>query len=158
MAILKAISLENSVKKTREVGSSNTSSSSPTTVTHIYDTTQKLGNEQVSARTIVERVFEKARSLTDFELHELLPENDKINALLDYANCGIQSVNCSLASQDPFRSFDGTCNNLLNPLWGAANTAYRRLLPAQYEDGISLPVGYNQQVKGDSSKGPCKIC
>uniref|UniRef100_A0AAV2JFA5 Thyroid peroxidase n=1 Tax=Knipowitschia caucasica TaxID=637954 RepID=A0AAV2JFA5_KNICA len=48
--------------------------------------------------------------------------------------------------QDPpheYRSIDGRCNNRLNPLWGAANTALVRWLPAEYEDGEREPKGWN---------------
>ncbi|KAI9556896.1 hypothetical protein GHT06_016690 [Daphnia sinensis] len=38
----------------------------------------------------------------------------------------------------PYRSFDGTCNNLENPRYGEANTIYQRLMgPATYADGVS---------------------
>nr|XP_050848620.1 peroxidase-like [Vespula vulgaris]XP_050848621.1 peroxidase-like [Vespula vulgaris]XP_050848622.1 peroxidase-like [Vespula vulgaris]XP_050848623.1 peroxidase-like [Vespula vulgaris] len=40
-----------------------------------------------------------------------------------------------------YRSFDGTCNNLYNPTWGAANTRYGRLLLPNYADGIQTPTG-----------------
>lgn len=40
-----------------------------------------------------------------------------------------------------YRTMDGTCNNLQNPTWGAANTAFNRLLPAIYENGFNAPVG-----------------
>ncbi|KAK3796951.1 hypothetical protein RRG08_032253 [Elysia crispata] len=43
-----------------------------------------------------------------------------------------------------FRAMDGICNNLQNPTWGAANTAFRRLLPAIYENGFNQPVGWNR--------------
>lgn len=43
-----------------------------------------------------------------------------------------------------YRSLDGACNNLQNPTWGAANTAFRRLLPAIYENGFNQPVGWNR--------------
>lgn len=33
------------------------------------------------------------------------------------------------------RSFDGSCNNIEHPQWGSAFALYRRLLPAQYDDG-----------------------
>ncbi|XP_060804485.1 chorion peroxidase [Amyelois transitella] len=39
-----------------------------------------------------------------------------------------------------YRSMDGTCNNLDNPLrWGVSRTPFRRVLPANYGDGISSP-------------------
>lgn len=39
-----------------------------------------------------------------------------------------------------YRTIDGTCNNLENPSWGSAMTAYNRLLFPQYFDGkISFP-------------------
>lgn len=39
-----------------------------------------------------------------------------------------------------FRTLDGTCNNLKNPLWGSANMRYGRLLTPRYGDGISSPT------------------
>ncbi|KAK2721117.1 hypothetical protein QYM36_003405 [Artemia franciscana] len=38
-----------------------------------------------------------------------------------------------------YREYNGMCNNLENPHWGAALTANRRVLPAAYADGISAP-------------------
>ena len=37
-----------------------------------------------------------------------------------------------------FRSFDGTGNNPAHPEWGAAETAFARLAPADYADGVSV--------------------
>ena len=34
-----------------------------------------------------------------------------------------------------YRSADGTCNNLDNPSWGAADQTYQRLLDPVYDDG-----------------------
>src|SRR3954462_11887638 len=36
-----------------------------------------------------------------------------------------------------FRSFDGTGNNLSNPLWGSAGTDYARMARVDYADGFS---------------------
>ncbi|XP_059829139.1 eosinophil peroxidase-like [Hypanus sabinus] len=41
-----------------------------------------------------------------------------------------------------FRTFTSVCNNRKEPHWGASNTALARWLPARYEDGISLPLGW----------------
>ncbi|XP_053676616.1 peroxidase-like [Anopheles nili] len=51
---------------------------------------------------------------------------------------GFQSAS-GQCTNDPYRSFDGTCNNLLNPSWGAANTPFVRILNPKYGDGKSSP-------------------
>ena len=56
--------------------------------------------------------------------------------------------NCRTPTINKYRTIDGTCNNLRQPLLGASNTAFRRLLPADYEDGVSWPVGSYQQRIG----------
>ena len=61
-----------------------------------------------------------------------------------------RTYNCSEA----YRSIDGSCNNKNDPLRGASNTAFRRLLPAEYEDEINVPIGTNQTVNGDPFSGP----
>ena len=42
-------------------------------------------------------------------------------------------------SSKKYRSFDGTCNNLKQPLLGSMETPHKRLLPPVYEDGFSAP-------------------
>ncbi|XP_018570827.1 peroxidase-like [Anoplophora glabripennis] len=39
-----------------------------------------------------------------------------------------------------YRSYDGTCNSLRNPVTGTPNAPYTRLLPPNYGDGISTPT------------------
>ena len=72
--------------------------------------------------------------------------------MLQFAQCVDPPMpqNCSAT----YRSTDGTCNNEANPLQGASNTAFRRLLPAEYEDGIYIPIGANQTINGDPFAGP----
>ena len=56
--------------------------------------------------------------------------------------------NCHTPIINKYRTIDGTCNNLRQPLLGASNTAFRRVLSAYYEDSISQPVGAYQQLTG----------
>lgn len=37
----------------------------------------------------------------------------------------------------PFRSFDGSCNNVIHTAWGRSNTPFTRILPPDYEDGVN---------------------
>lgn len=49
--------------------------------------------------------------------------------------CTIHNVlNCNVTSK--YRTINGSCNNLQKSFQGAAFTAYSRLLPANYDDGI----------------------
>ncbi|XP_072325504.1 eosinophil peroxidase-like [Scyliorhinus torazame] len=41
-----------------------------------------------------------------------------------------------------YRTFTAVCNNRMHPRLGSSNTALTRWLPARYEDGISLPLGW----------------
>ena len=115
-----------------------------------------------TARTKVESVLIKALELVDSNLRDQLikrthlMDEDDMETVLDFAECidPTKLFNCSVPTINKFRSIDGTCNNLLRPLLGAANTEFRRVLPAQYEDGISVPVGHDQQVNGDPFEAP----
>ena len=44
---------------------------------------------------------------------------------------------CNFPTVNIFRTIDGTCNNLKKPLLGASGTAFKRLVPPVYEDGIN---------------------
>nr|XP_054391629.1 lactoperoxidase [Pongo abelii] len=56
--------------------------------------------------------------------------------------CGAPApvVRCDPCS--PYRTITGDCNNRRKPALGAANRALARWLPAEYEDGLSLPFGW----------------
>eukprot|EP00105_Crassostrea_gigas_P025286 XP_011445822.1 PREDICTED: peroxidase-like protein [Crassostrea gigas] len=41
--------------------------------------------------------------------------------------------------QDPYRTADGSCNNLFNPILGKAFTPQSRILPNAYDNSIDLP-------------------
>ncbi|KAM8866067.1 eosinophil peroxidase-like [Synchiropus picturatus] len=44
---------------------------------------------------------------------------------------------------DTFRTASGVCNNRLNTRWGSSNVPFTRWLPAEYQDGISVPKGWD---------------
>lgn len=46
-----------------------------------------------------------------------------------------------------FRTASSVCNNRLNTRLGASNTAFTRWLPAEYQDGISLPIGWDPELR-----------
>lgn len=39
----------------------------------------------------------------------------------------------------PYRTANGSCNNLQYPWWGESESPYKRLLPPDYDDGVSVP-------------------
>ena len=54
-----------------------------------------------------------------------------------------KEADCSSCYHQKYRSIDGSCNNLDNPLQGAAEVPFVRLLTPAYEDGVGLPVGWS---------------
>ena len=49
----------------------------------------------------------------------------------------IETKRCK--ADEPFRSLDGSCNNLRSPLSGSTNQPFRRILPPVYDDRFSSP-------------------
>ena len=54
-------------------------------------------------------------------------------------SCPIPDPICVSKFNSTFRTFDGTCNNLLHPSWGSAGSPVQRYLPPNYSDGIWKP-------------------
>ncbi|KAL7632516.1 UNVERIFIED_CONTAM: hypothetical protein RMT77_017179 [Armadillidium vulgare] len=50
-----------------------------------------------------------------------------------------------------YRTSDGSCNNIYNPRWGQARTAFERIVPPRYADGISSP---RRSVTGNELPSP----
>ena len=48
-------------------------------------------------------------------------------------------VDATCNQEDKFRSLDGSCNNLKNPMFGKVFTPVQRILPNAYKDHIMIP-------------------
>ena len=79
-----------------------------------------------------------------------------MKALHSLSNCtaALPTHDCSTLGVMEYRTYDGTCNNLFFPTRGAALTAFARLLPAKYEDGVAAPVGLSQMLAGAGLSPP----
>ena len=99
------------------------------------------------------------RLLTDDNLDELRPGSLLRKSEVDmmYRDSGCRAArpipSCSHSTINKYRTIDGTCNNLRNRQWGAAHTAFRRLIPSNYEDGISELRGCRQSMSRSIKQG-----
>ncbi|XP_055983729.1 myeloperoxidase [Sorex fumeus] len=71
----------------------------------------------------------------------------QLNLLSRSSGCAYQDVGVKCPEQDKYRTITGQCNNRRSPTLGASNRAFARWLPAEYEDGFSLPYGWTAGVK-----------
>ena len=86
----------------------------------------------------VHEVFTFAREYTEKNANRKKRQAAGFNTI-NSTFCPYQNVKITCNSTDKYRSYDGTCNNLVNPLIGAANVPYVRLLPPAYQDGVNSP-------------------
>lgn len=69
----------------------------------------------------------------------------KAQSRKDLSSISLRSNDCpyknnyTCNSSNKYQSFDGSCNNLLNPLLGRAETPYKRILNPVYDDGLNSP-------------------
>ena len=63
-------------------------------------------------------------------------------------------LDCSDPANHKFRTASGVCNNMDNPLFGAAGRIFRRILAPHYEDGIAQLRGTMQSMKSYSKIVP----
>lgn len=83
-----------------------------------------------------------------FNISDLLTEN-QMNTISKISGC--TTLHLPKACQNsPYRTITGECNNRRSQNLGASNTGFTRLLPAQYEDGVSVPRGWteNRRING----------
>ncbi|XP_068234436.1 myeloperoxidase-like [Palaemon carinicauda] len=80
------------------------------------------------------RLLSKLNSLVNDQLcKQLMPKGCKAEKILQ----------CS--ATNPYRSIDGTCNNLQYPKWGSAMSPFVRYLLPAYEDGVDSMRGENRR-------------
>ncbi|XP_038184102.1 myeloperoxidase [Arvicola amphibius] len=78
----------------------------------------------------------------------------QLNLLSKSSGCAYQDVGVTCPEQDKYRTITGQCNNRRSPTLGASNRAFARWLPAEYEDGFSLPFGWTPGVKRGGFRVP----
>lgn len=87
-----------------------------------------------------------ATNANSFHYDDLLsPEYLELLAQLSDCTAHRITPNCTdMCFHGKYRTVDGSCNNLQNPLWGTSLSAFRRLLPPAYENGFNSPIGWNK--------------
>ena len=128
---------------------------------HAFRMIRRLNNKatlharaQGRSRDEIERMLRQIMSIVGHPLTNFNSEEEK--KLLESAHCQLSTMefNCKHETVLQYRTINGTCNNMLFPLNGAAHSPFSRLLPAAYEDGISRPLGYKQSLSHNVFNGP----
>ncbi|KAM8977060.1 eosinophil peroxidase-like [Pelodytes ibericus] len=97
--------------------------------------------------TIFQLLSEKVKLFhsAPFNIYDLLTKK-QLADIAKMAGCDVQEPR-PVCSDSPYRTITGECNNKKNPRLGASNTAFTRMIPPQYEDGVSLPRGWTENKK-----------
>ena len=103
--------------------------------------------KQGRSRVETEKILRHLTTLVGYPVHNL-KEYDA-SRIIDSTNCTLtaQRYSCRNYFVLVYRTTNGTCNNLFYPLNGAAGVPFARMLPSEYTDGISNPVGLDQTDK-----------
>ncbi|KAK2496651.1 hypothetical protein MC885_013247 [Smutsia gigantea] len=78
----------------------------------------------------------------------------QLDLLSRSSGCTYQNVGVTCPQSNKYRTITGHCNNRRSPTLGASNRAFARWLPAEYEDGVSLPFGWTPGVKRSGFEVP----
>ncbi|XP_024918295.1 eosinophil peroxidase [Cynoglossus semilaevis] len=127
---------------------------SPHDVLHLLkqprgDTRSAVRSADYMAQTLrlvqerVHHVHKRSLNATD-----LLSEDNLIK-LSEITGCAarIRPPNCrTIQNVNKYRTISSVCNNLEFPRRGSSNIAFTRWLPAEYDDGISQPKGFNNRT------------
>lgn len=132
---------------------SNSSHRRPPELLHIFrfpneDTRNLIRAAEIYERTL-EIVWNKVESgiklnLSEFSYKDILSPR-QLELLANLSGCLVHrpKISCSdMCFHKKYRTYDGTCNNFENAMWGASLTPFLRLLPPIYENGFNTPVGW----------------
>ncbi|CAL8277720.1 unnamed protein product [Merluccius merluccius] len=89
----------------------------------------------------VHRLHKRSLNATDL----LLPKDLEVLSQISGCSAQVSKPSCrSTPNLNKYRTITSVCNNLENPRLGASNTPFTRWLPAEYDDGIAEPKGWNR--------------
>lgn len=95
---------------------------------HAFDTGSfTLGRLQDAMAAALSQV--RAQKLTPLQEDGMFP-----TPMFENNECYWPEYTCDPNAK--YRSIDGSCNNLANPMMGRAAIPFLRVVPRQYEDGI----------------------
>ncbi|XP_068923478.1 myeloperoxidase-like [Petaurus breviceps papuanus] len=97
------------------------------------------------ALNLLDRKFRSWRR-GPFNITDVLT-SPQLELLSKASGCAYQDVGVKCDDKDKYRTITGKCNNRRRPTLGASNRAFVRWLPAEYEDGVSLPFGWTKGTK-----------
>ena len=106
----------------------------------VHRAEMKLAELQRKSHAEVQSAQARAEELATELFHRpgsMLTKKEIARMMIESSCTAREAPKCFTPTSQRFRTIDGTCNNLQNPFFGAADTALVRLIPAQYEDGIS---------------------
>ncbi|GIY55989.1 chorion peroxidase [Caerostris darwini] len=104
-----------------------------------------LESKQLPFDRVTESLIQK-HNLSCEDVYERLPQQPLRGQYCDEAKQSCTDP-ITVRQCDPYakyRTADGTCNNLMNPSWGASGVCFRRLLPPSYVGNS----GFRQSVLG----------
>ncbi|XP_024253401.1 myeloperoxidase [Oncorhynchus tshawytscha] len=104
------------------------------------ENTLRLIHEKVHS---THRLHKRSLNATD------LLTAEQLDTIVRVTGCAarVSKPSChSTPNMNKYRTATSVCNNLKFPRLGASNTPFTRFLPAQYDDGVSRPKGWNRNT------------
>ncbi|KAK6305404.1 hypothetical protein J4Q44_G00241840 [Coregonus suidteri] len=105
------------------------------------ENTLRLIHEKVHS---THRLHKRSLNATDL----LTPE--ELDTIVRVTGCAarVSKPSCrNTPNMNKYRTATSVCNNLKYPRLGASNTPFTRWLPAQYDDGVSRPNGWDRNTR-----------